>query len=226
MNWLYSLVVCSTLFNPLTLFAQNNISNSPSANGDEPEVVVTSSRMFDQFGNINWESLLVDNDVNEILEITEDQKESLFSVMARATGERNRLLLQTFGDGNESEQQIRQGVEGRSRLTQQFSLQFQSEIGAVLLPHQVNKLNQIAMERALSQNMGEELLDGILSSSGIETSDKEIKELVRRIKVEQRELEAEVSKLRLDAWKDLLSDLNGSQKRAVQKRFEIGKGMK
>lgn len=150
--------------------------------------------------------LLSDADIREDLEMMDDQYERLQQLNAdvqKRASERIREL--DFSD--------RENVLAKLRDIRE---QAANDLGAVLLPHQIERLNQIRMQSQLQRRSLVEILTSKPVKQQLEITDGQSSELKQTEKEIKAELEREIAKLRTKAREKILSKLNPTQKEAVK----------
>lgn len=151
--------------------------------------------------------LLADADVRDALDMMDDQYEQLqqlnADVQKRAS---ERILSLDFSDRENLLDKIRAIREQAAR-----------DLGGVLLPHQIERLNQIRMQSELQRRSLVDVLTSNPVKQQLEITDAQSLELKRSEKEIKEELEREIEKLRTKARQKLISKLNPTQKEAIEK---------
>ena len=93
------------------------------------------------------------------------------------------------------------------------------EIESALLPHQLERLRQIAAQSSLRFQSLAQLLTSEPLKSQLEISDKQQSELIQSEKEIERELQEEIEKLRQKAREKLVSRLKSDQQKQVKDLF-------
>ena len=164
--------------------------------------------------------LLSDSTIREELEMVDDQyqqlKEFNASVQRRAAEQIRQL---DFSDRENLVDQIR---SIRKKAVE--------DLNGVLLPHQLERLQQIRMQSLLRRRSFIDILTTDPVKQKIELSDDQAKDLKAREKEIEEELQREIAALRKEAREKLLSTLRPTQKEAVENifgdSFEFGTNQK
>ncbi len=94
-----------------------------------------------------------------------------------------------------------------------------SDLNGVLLPHQVERLNQIRMQSLLRRKSVVEILTSDPVKTNLEITDEQSADLKTKEKEIEEELQREIAELRERAREKLLASLRPTQKEAVEKMF-------
>jgi phage-related protein len=150
--------------------------------------------------------LLSNSSIRNDLEMVDDQYEELRSLSAEVQA---RAATQLRGlDFSDRENLIRQMRGIREQAT--------SDLNTVLLPHQVERLQQIRMQSLLRRRSLVDILTSDPIKSDLEITDRQSDELRDFEKQVQQDLQKEIAKLQEKARGRLLSKLNPSQKKEVE----------
>lgn len=151
--------------------------------------------------------LLSDSEIRGDLEMLDDQYEQLkelnTAIQQRAADQVRQL---DFSDRENLASQIR-SIRDRAA----------SDLNGVLLPHQIERLQQIGMQAQLRRRSLVEILTSDPVKTKFKISDDQSSELKTREKEIEEELQREIAKLRERAREKLLATLRPTQKEAVEK---------
>lgn len=151
--------------------------------------------------------MLADKDIRSDLEMLDDQYAELKELNAeiqKRAAEQIRGL--DFSDRENLVSQIRKIRESAV-----------NDLNGVLLPHQVDRLKQIQMQRLLRRQSLIDILTSDPVKTKLEITDEQSDDLKEREKEVEEELQREIAKLREKAREKLLSPLRATQKEAVEK---------
>lgn len=151
--------------------------------------------------------ILADADVRSDLEMLDDQYEELQGLNAEI---QKRVAEKIRGlDFSDRENLVSQINSIRDRAIE--------DLNGVLLPHQLERLQQIRMQSQLNRRSLVDILTSDPVKSKLEISDEQSTDLRTKEKEIEEELKREIAKLRENARKKLLSALRPTQKEAVEK---------
>jgi hypothetical protein len=151
--------------------------------------------------------LLADADVRSELEMLDDQYKELLdlnSEIQKRTAEQIRQL--DFSD--------RDSLVSKVTSIRKNAIE---DLNSVLLPHQIERLQQLRMQTQLRRRSLIDILTADPVKSKLEITDEQSKDLREKEKEVEEELEREIAKLREKAREKLLSPLKTTQKEAVEK---------
>jgi len=151
--------------------------------------------------------MLADSDVRSELEMLDDQYEEvqeLNAAVQKRAAEQIRAL-----DFSDRENLISQINSIRERAVE--------ELNGVLLPHQVERLQQLRMRSQLRRRSLVDILTSDPVKTKLEITDDQSTDLRDKEKEVEEELQREIAKLREKARTKLLSSLRPTQKEAVEK---------
>ncbi len=167
----------------------------------------STSMQYGETGNTL--DLLSNARVRDELEMLDDQYQSLQKlnqqIQQRAAGQLRALDLSD-----------RQNLVSQLRSIRD---QAESELNAVLLPHQLTRLRQIRARTQLRNRSLVEILTSEPLKSDLKISDPQSEELRQAEREIQQQLEREIAALREKAREQLLSKLNRTQKEKVAEIF-------
>lgn len=151
--------------------------------------------------------LLADSDIRSELEMLDDQYKELQELNSEIQ--------------KRAAEQIRElDFSNRDTLISQINSIRKSaidDLNKVLLPHQVERLQQLRMQTQLQRRSLIDILTSDPVKSKLEISDQQSTNLKEKEKEVEEELQREIAKLREKAREKLLSSLNVKQKEAVEK---------
>lgn len=208
----FALILLATVVSSATLLGQEPTEEKNSFS-------YLSGTLFSKRGQIGWEHLLIDQDVQEVLQLTSEQKAELSQFQSTNSQELNKQLLDTFGLGNETKEEIELAKQQRALLNKKFGQKFKSKIDSTLLPIQLDRLNQIMIHKALSNQNAPSFMLSILSNEGSSLSPEEARKFSNKVRELQRELEKKILELRLSAFKDFVEELKPAERRVVLDRM-------
>ena len=153
--------------------------------------------------------MLADADVRSDLEMLEDQYKQL--------QELNAEIQQRAADQiRELDFSDRKNLVSRIKSIRESAV---SDLNDVLLPHQVERLNQIRMQSLLRRRSFIDILTSDPVKTKLEITEEQSTDLKQKEKEVEEELQREIAKLRERAREKLLSSLKQPQKDAVEKMF-------
>jgi len=151
--------------------------------------------------------MLADKDIRSDLEMLDDQYSQLQDLNAEI---QKRAAEQIRGlDFSDRENLVSQIKSIRESAV--------NDLNGVLLPHQVERLKQIQMQRLLQRQSLIDILTSDPLKTKLEITDDQSDDLKEREKEVEEELQREIAKLRERAREKLLSPLRETQKEAVEK---------
>lgn len=151
--------------------------------------------------------LLADSDIRSELEMLDDQYkelQDLNSEIQKRSAEQIREL--DFSD--------RDTVVSKINSIRKNAI---DDLNSVLLPHQVERLQQLRMQTRLRRRSLIDILTSDPVKSKLEITDEQSTDLKEKEKEVEEELQREIAKLREEAREKLLSSLKPTQKEAVEK---------
>lgn len=157
-------------------------------------------------GDASLLGLLADPNVRADLEIVDDQYHELQRLNAEIQ-ERTGRELRALDFGNQKD--LVERIHAiRERAT--------SDVNALLLPHQLERLKQLRLQSRLRQRSLVDLLTNDPLRSELEITDQQAEDLREEAKQIEEDLAKEIARLRSEARDRLLSRLNPSQKSRVE----------
>ena len=158
-------------------------------------------------------AMLNNPSVQKDLELVEDQIQQIKDINADFSARIQDQIgsLQDESGGFDLAQ-----AKGLGELVKKLKLQQKAEIENLLLPHQQDRLRQVALQMQI-QSMGtaRALSNKLAKELGITAEQKD--RLKKRQEELQQKMEQEIAKMRKDAKKDLLQELTPEQREKLKK---------
>ena len=108
-----------------------------------------------------------------------------------------------------------------NKLAEDSNFDLQRSISGVLLANQIERLNEIAIETALASDDADQFVERRLEAHGLGIDPGLQRRYQQKVKSAQRDVEEQVTKLRLEAWRKLLSELDNDDRKSVHERVKV-----
>lgn len=175
---------------------------------------------FGGFGGGGAMGLLGREDVQKELDILDDQKQEIEALMEDSSNARRDMMRDLFGGGgNFDREAIQEAMEKANR-------DVEKKLDNILLPHQSRRLKELEVQFALR---GRSLAAAVTNDTlvdGLKVTDDQKEDIEKAAESIQKELDAAIAKLRMDAIEKLMGKALTSQQQAkfkdmVGKPFEF-----
>ncbi len=201
--------------NPLTacllvLFCWTTAVSQESKSGDKKQ---TSKQVADLVNKlistpIHQGRLIRDKIVQKELDLLDRQVQQLTELQAKFQKRINQQLAKQATGSN---------LEQWKASIKQIEDQWHASVKKILLPHQIKRLKQIAIQRELKRRgVVNALVAGQLAGE-LELSEKQKQQLVKQAKELERELAKKIEKWREEATQELLKVLTDQQRKKLKK---------
>ncbi len=204
---------------PIQLCAQQVESNNPvivlnSSNGvlsgGLGEMVLTlNARPRWGYGDVL--SMLSNPRVQKELELVADQQRQLQELQSNVAKRINELRSGRAPDLPKDDGQAREAAIQKERDEQKRKMR------EILLPHQLDRLNQVSLQMRMKGQGDMESLTGQELAEALGISDEQKERIRRRAAELKTEMEQEIEKLKKKARKELLRELTPEQRARLEK---------
>jgi Spy/CpxP family protein refolding chaperone len=168
------------------------------------------------FGGGGTLGLIQQQEVQREVELTEDQEAELQALgesIRDQMRDEMRPMFEGMRDLSDEERQTR-FEEARARM-EEIGKEAETKMQSVLLPHQFERLKQIDLQSRLQRGGAAALTQGELADTlGLSESQRE--QLQEKTEEVQKDLEAKISQLRIDARNQVLEVLTTEQRAKLQ----------
>ncbi len=158
--------------------------------------------------------LLMNEDVRKELEIVEDQEKKL-----REVGEKMReKMREAFSGMRDASSEDRQAMWEKARTKmREVQTEMQKDVDKILLPHQRDRLKQLALQQSIRYRGMSGALGGDTLSKELGLTEKQKEKLRAKAEEVQKKLQERIAKLRKEAEEDLLDVLTPEQQAKIKK---------
>jgi hypothetical protein len=169
---------------------------------------------------VNWP------DVQQELALVDEQQQKLSEMQQRFAKRMQERLTEIHegGDLLEGGMNPRRGEEIRE-MFEKFRAEQREELEQILLPHQLQRLEQISLQMDMKGRGDAEALAGDRLADALGLTDEQKQRLSERAKEINAELEKDIAKLREEAREELFGELTPSQREKLKSmlgdRFEM-----
>lgn len=164
-------------------------------------------------GDASINSLLNDNQIRTELELVDSQLEQIREIEKEMREEiSSQMRGVPFSNGSVD----REAIQSMQTSMQAIQTATEKRINDVLLPHQVQRLEQLRRHlRMRNRGDAETLTDGELAEA-LDLSDAQVERIKERAKEIEKELAEEIRKLKVEAKEELFEELTPEQREKLK----------